>query len=507
MPWFGAGRRGAGAHPWRDRTPPPIARTSNAVHAAGVRLALLVVSLCLVAGCYRSHQRRPSDAGVADVRAADAPRVDAPPPPPPVCVHRPFGEMQLTDFPDHGARSPDLVRTSSGLSTVFLESDGDLGHPFVSLVHTNEMLGAATTPLLVGEESHSWAEALVLSDETLAIAWLSDPGFVNRTALRRIDPFGRPFGDRVDVDLEGSSCLDLAEVGALVAVVYRGSIDGGGVAYLTFVDPIGGGRRSDRFELGSDDVSPQAAALDDASLLVVAARGTELSLERYTTAGLVEELAEIGFESALGRTVVARADDGTVAIATQTGETGMRGLRVMVLDRSFDFVTMPQVLVPDGVGVIGARIVATADGFVVSWGETLGDFGEGRFMVAHLRRDGLPGEARRVLFAGQLGSFAGPGLAATGPRTYLATSRPPDGGLGHAQLFLAGYACEPVDPCGAMDTRATSTGCSETSLLGYRWTGARCEPLESCHPCEGDDCDALASTLTECELDHVVCRG
>jgi hypothetical protein len=478
-----------------------------------VRLLLVsvLVVLALGSGCYRSHQRRPSDAGVrdgrADVPSVDAPGLDVPdaPVPLPECVHRPFGETQLTDFPSHSARSPDLVRTSSGLSAVFLESDGDIGHPIVSLVHTDERLGGATMPVLVGEESHSWAEAVVLEDETLGIGWIADPGLVTRTAFRRIDAFGRPFGDRVDVDFEGSSCLDLARSGGTVAVVYRGMEGGEGVAYLAFIEPIGGGLRGDRYLLGSDEVSPQVVPFGGPEVLVVTVVDSSLRLAPYSALGpRGVSTVVVTLEGPIGRTTVARADDGSTAFAVQFGESGMRGLYVLVLDRDLRSVLEPYELVPEGFGVIGSRIVATPAGFVVSWGETLGDFGEGRFMVAHLGPDGLPSEARRVVFEGQLGSFAGPGLAATAERTWLATSRPP-GGAGHAELFLAGYECIEHDPCESMDARAIDMGCSETRVLGWRWTGVRCEALEGCGVCDGPDCDALASGQAECEIDHLTC--
>ena len=212
----------------------------------------------------------------------------------------------------------------------------------------------------------------------------------------------------------------------------------------------------------------------------------------------------IPVDSQVGRTAITATDDAIV-LAMQVGEAGLRGLRVVVVDRALRAAGPPREIVPERLGVLGVRIVATDLGYTLSWAETIGDFGEGRFMIAHLDHDGFPLEARRVVFAGQLGSFAGPGLAASGERTWLAMSRPIEG-RGHAQLFLAEYECVLLDGCDAMDARAPATTCDETMLLGYRWDGSRCERLDSCLPCEGLDCDGLGSTEAECVIDHVTCR-
>lgn len=468
------------------------------------RVALaLFGALAVVAGCYRSHRRLELDAGPdapRDAREPDAP--DAPAPP--ACVHRRVAEAQLTDFVSHAARTPDLVRTPEGLSTIFGEGDGDFGHPIVSLVFTREDLSGPTAPRLVGEESHSWAEALALDDGSLAIAWLSDPGLVTRTAFRRISPRGDPFGDRVDVDFEGSTCVDLARAGELVAVAYRGVAGTEPVAFLAFVDPIAGGRRSERFLLGPDDVSPQLAPHRADEVVVALPDATGVTLRTFATTGELPTTLRVAVDRPVGRTAVASTADG-LALAMQIGEAGMRGLRVVLVDADLGAAGAPLEIVPEGFGVIGTRIVATDLGYTLSWAETLGDFGEGRLMVLYLDHDGLPLEARRVVFAGQLGSFAGPGLASSGERSWLATTRPIEG-RGHAQLFLAEYECVPLFGCDAMDARAPATTCDETMLLGYRWDGARCERLESCVPCEGLDCDGLGSTEAECVIDHVRCR-
>lgn len=464
----------------------------------------MVVGVVAGPGCYLSHERLPFDGGPA--ARLDAPTPDAPDAPtPPACVHRRVGETQLTAFVDHGARSPDLVRTPEGLSTVFLESDGSLPHPFVSLVFTREDLGGATSPLLVGEESHSWAEALALDDGSLAIAWLSDPGLVNRTALRRIDPRGRPFGDRVDVDFEGGTCLDLARAGALVAVAYRGVAGGEAVAYLTFVDPIAGGRRSERILLGPDDVSPQLASLPGDRIVAVLPDATGVTLRTYASTGALPATLRIPVDRAVGRTAIGVGGD-TLALAMQVGEAGARGLRVVLVDVDLRAASAPIEIVPEGLGVVGVRLAVTELGYTLSWTETIGDSGDGRFMLAHLDPRGRPLEARRVVFSGPLGSFAGPGLASSGMESWLATSRPIDG-AGHAQLFLARYACVALDGCDAIDARAAPGSCGETRLLGYAWDGARCQPLNGCSSCEGLDCDALAATEAECVIDHLRCTG
>lgn len=476
----------------------PRSRSSSVLVLAAAALAVGAPP-----GCYRTHRRAPLDAGADAPDDAGSDPPDAPSAP--ACMHRLVREAQLTSFTDHGARSPDLVRTPAGLSTVFLESDGDVGHPFVSLVFTSDELGGATPPLLVGEESHSWAEALALEDGSVAIGWLSDPGLVSRTALRRIDARGRPFGDRVDVDFEGATCVDLAPAGPLVAVAYRGTLDEAPVAWLVFVDPVAGGLRSARMLLGPDGVSPQLGALGDDRVVAVLPDATGVSLRTFAPSGPVGGSLRVPSDRPVGRTAIAVRDD-TIALAMQVGDTGARGLRLVLVDAGLERPGPPVELVPEGLGVLGVRVVATPLGYTVSWTETTGDLGEGRFLVAHLGPDGVPREPRRVVFAGQLGSFAGPGLASSGERSWVATSRPIEG-RGHAQLFLAAYACAPRRGCDALEAAPAPGACDEPRVLGVAWDGTRCARVLGCAGCEGPDCDALAATEAECVIDHAACPG
>jgi hypothetical protein len=162
------------------------------------------------------------------------------------CLLELSGEpISVVSFPDRQVRSPSLVvidggepppasvaiQVFAGGGDSVLHSDIQIARLAVSAPWPSVVQEQA--PMLLGIESHGWAEmAHAPGDlDQIAIAWFSDPGFVGRTAFRLLDVPSWSPGPPVDLSFDGSSALALVPgsgVGAL-GVGYEG--DGYAVAW------------------------------------------------------------------------------------------------------------------------------------------------------------------------------------------------------------------------------------------------------------------------------------
>lgn len=465
----------------------------------------LLIAISSLAGCYLSHERDAPDASAPDDAAVptDA-RLDAPPDAGPIeCALAPRAAIQASSTA-FAAHAPRIGWDGERVGLVVFESDGSIPHPVVSATRVAADLSATAPLWLAGEESHSWGEAAWDPRVGLGVCWNGDPAGPSRTLFRIRDREGRELTPRVDVDAEGGACEGVARAGDRWGLVLRH---------------------------GREQVAMRAVVIDDRGAIVgqvdlddpteYPGRGALIAADRegfvaaHALAGEGVVVTRIGRDGSRASRAIVPAplaryaalavhDDGTIGLAIRDGTRTEGGLRFVRLTRDLAVIPGETTLVELGRGARHPRVVAMPDGWAVLWVEQEADSRPATGAVlAHLDREGVPREPRRVLVAGANSAYGGPSLLAHEGGLYVAISRPPEGGAGSEQAFVSRLDCVAPAPdrCAPQDARSSGDACA--MLDGYAWDGGGCAPVVC--GCLGTECDRIAVTEAECLADHSGC--
>ena len=491
--------------------------TARTPPAAGLALLLLT-------GCYlsagRSHVMPADGSSTEDAAREDAPLDVAPDEgpgepdvetddgeedmPEPACLLRFSGVRRLFDD-GHETVAPDLHWNGGEVGVALMESGGDTGHSFVSLVNVLPDLTAQGSLQMIGEESHGWGETAWTGD-ALGLCWHSDPGFVGRTGFRLHDRNGAALIERVDLDLEGEACLDLAFGGGRFLAAWR-HVEQVGTEFM--VDPrlqvldSGGLPVGETLSL-ERSLYPgfrPSIAHDGEQFVVAMAAGDRIDLSWLSPDGEITRTESLPMAASFTDAAVG---DGGIALAWLSGEQGLRGLTLSFLDQDFQ-ITSTLVVSPEGTGAGHPDLIPVDDGFFLAWYQGPDD--DPAAMLLHVDPTGFPREPRIVMHEGPNSGYGGPALLSAGSSLYAGVSYPPPDSSYFEQVHLLWFDCVPGerDVC-APQVAALPVVCPDPVSLGWKWDGSACVELVGCAAdCEGEDCGRLARTDWECAADRRFC--
>lgn len=480
------------------------------------RIVPLALALASLAGCYLAHERErhgpapgardaslplPLDAALlADAWSApDAGPID--------CALVLGATLQASDTP-YAAHAPELGWDGEQLGLVVFESDGAIAHPIVSAARVAPDLSAVSALRVVGEESHSWGEAAWDARVGFGLCWNGDPGGPGRTLFRLRDRAGSELAPRVDLDPEGGACEGMARARDRWGAVWRHGRGTEGVSMRAAVIDDRGALIGTPIDLDEPTAYPGRSALiaadGDGFVVAVPRDGEGIELTRIGRDGRASARALV--PAPLARYgAIAVHDDGTIGLAIRDGAREAGGLRFVRLGRDLARLPGETLLVSIGRGVRHPRLAPMPDGWAVLWVEQ-GDSTRPATaaVLAHLDREGVPREPRRVMVAGANSGYGGPSILPHDGGVYTAIARPPEpGSLGHEQVFVTRLECEAPAPdrCAPQDARSSGFACA--TLDGYAWDGASCVAVLC--GCVGSECDRIAPLEAECLADHAGC--
>jgi hypothetical protein len=477
------------------------------------------ISLLLLTACYGSGGRshiRGDDAATNPDTALDtfedtsedtiAPDTIEPDP---ACIYELVAERQISDEA-HTVDAPSLFWDGSDVGLVGFEGGGAMTvHSFVSLYDVLPDLSGHTDHGLIGEESHGWGE-IAWTGEALGLCWHSDPGFVGRTGFRLHDRDGSALGSRVDLDMDGEACLDLAYGVDRFLAAWRHYmwIDDDELWIETRIQVLD----ADGTPLGE----PEAVAFGDYP-------GTTPALEwtgREFIAAVPGEdriaFHWIGPDGTFYREAgiiapgaayceFAMTDDG-VAVLWAAGERWERGLYLTILDGMFEPVSGNILLEEIGVGANGPEVLAAPDGWILAWHVESEE--DNHATLLHTDADGIPREPRRVIYEGRNCGYGGPAILQLEDDLFVAISHYPDSEAPSLeQMYMLKYTCEAgaMDVCAPQDADISWGICDDPFTVGWKWDGGSCQELFGCD-CLGADCSRIARTRWDCLSDRWHCR-
>lgn len=478
------------------------------------RIVPLALALLPLAGCHLSHEREGSipvpgarDGGLPTDAAVPSDAWAPPDAGPIECALARGATLQATST-RFAAHAPELGWDGEQLGLVVFESDGDIPHPVVSATRVAADLSVAEPLRVVGEESHSWGEAAWDARAGFGLCWNGDPGGAGRTMFRFRDRDGGELAPRLDLDADGGACEGLARARDRWGAVWRHGRGEGGISMRAAVIDDRGVVVGAPIDLDEPTAYPGRSALiaadGDGFVVAVPREGAGLELTRITRDGRASARALI--DAPLARYgAIAVHDDGTIGLAIRDGGRDEGGLRFVRVGPDLERLPRETLLVSIGRGVRHPRLVAMPDGWAVLWVEQRESASPASAAVlAHLDRDGVPREPRRILVEGANSGYGGPSVVAHADGLHVAIARPPDPDM-HApeQVFVTRLECErpAADPCAPQDARSSGDDCVE--LTGHAWDGASCVPVVC--GCIGADCDRIAALEAECVADHPTC--
>ncbi len=425
------------------------------------------------------------------------------------CMFEIEGSRQLVAPTDHETDAPRVYWTGSHVGVLMFESGGSIPHSYVSHTSAEPDLSANTPTMLVGEESHGWGEAS-WTGSRLGMCWYSDPAMVGRTAFRLLEADGSPVGPMVDIDFEGGSCVGIEYGNGNFLVAWRHEREVAGEwmvdSRVQMLDGTGHavGDHTDLHEAIYPGLQADLIFTGD-RFMVAQPQGDIVQLYDVDDSGELTHSLSIDWPGASYCDMALAGE--VLGLACLSGERGLRGLRLVLIDVRGDLVADPLNVEQDGAGAAFPDLVAVPDGWALSWHR--GSYPEPEHaFVLHLDEKGVPREPRIVVYNDRNSGYGGPSIAATSDLLFLGISHyPASSPLPWEQVHLYRLRCVPGAPdvCDPMDVHLLST-CDDPGPLGWFWNGAGCQLLMACPgDCEGDGCTRLAPALSDCELDHAHC--
>jgi hypothetical protein len=479
-------------------------RRAGTQRARGARVRFLLLVSLLSSGCYLSHRLPPEpegrreDAGVASALDAGTLEIDAGSP---RCSLVPFGEVQVRDARTHYTQAPDIVWNGDGVTVVMAESGGDLGHSFVSMANVSADLTSVSEHVVAGDEAHGWGEVARIGD-ALGLCWSGDPGSRTVKTLYRSIAAGA-LGPRVDHDLDGEACLDLAAAGDRLLMLWRRRVDGGEViATLAQVIRSDGAPVGEPIELARGEYPGRSAlvtTLGDSFFAAVSSADGAVRVLEVSREGAVANEATVAIDDARGAAIAAAHD--RVALVVLSGPQEARSSWLATFDRSLARRGTPRRLTDGAPSAIQPAIAPLPDGWLVAWSEEHQP--STAMILAHVDVDGAPREPRIVAHRGDNSGYGGPSIAVDGSRAYVALSHEIDG-MEPEQVFVQGWRCDPgeEDPCAPEEVLPAAC---EPEPVGWYWDGRECVALHCPSFCGGEDCDRLAPSRFACLADRSAC--
>jgi len=430
-------------------------------------------------------------------------------PEPVTCLYEPSGALQVAgQSNDHETIGPRAYWNGETLGVLMFETWPFGPHAYIGLVNVEPDLSSSSTPRLVGEEAHGWAEP-AWTGEALGLCWHPDPGMVGRTSFRLVDRDGNALGDRVDIDFDGEACTGLAYGGGRFLMAWRhwASVDDDlqVISRIQLLDGAGSplGEPVDLVQTDYPGATP-ALAWTGSEFLVALAMD-DIELRWISLEGVVLRREQVDGGPGARYLRMALSEDGSIALAWLTGEYGERGLHFGIYDPGLTPLVSDFVVLPDGSDASLPDIRRAGSGWVIVWQE--GPWDDSVAMLLHVDAQGLPEAPRLVLHDGANSSYGGPIAVPVGRELFVAISYPPSPGDSWEQIHVLKFLCAPgsTDICGPQDA-AVTVSCDDPATLGWRWTGSTCEELTGCEgDCTGEDCARLSRTEWDCRSDRQLC--